>query len=204
MAEIVVFKAEARERTGTGGARAVRRAGLVPAIVYGGRGEPVKIALSARELKREMGRNPRFFSTVCDIELGGMREHVLPREVQLHPVTDDPLHLDFVRAEKGARVTVAVPVHFVRDGVSPGLKRGGVLNIVRREIDLVCPADAIPAELEVDLSSFDIGDSIHISHVKLPEGVRPTITDRDFTIASIVPPTVATETTEGAAEAPTT
>lgn len=189
----MVFKAEPRERTGTGGARALRREGKVPAIVYGGRSEPLKVAVPAKELKKALVTNPRFFSTVCDLELDGRLEHVLPREAQVHPVTGDPLHVDFVRAEAGARVTVAVPVRFTNEAGSPGLRRGGVLNIVRREVELVCPADAIPAELLVDLGGFDIGESIHISQVKLAEGVRPTITDRDFTVASIVPPTVATE-----------
>ena len=185
---VQVLKAWPRERTGKGGARAVRRAGKIPAIVYGGGAEPLKISLDAKEVQRLL-HQPRFFVTVFDIEIDGRIEHVLPREVQLHPVTDRPLHLDFVRASAGARVTVLVPVRFVNEAACPGLKRGGVLNIVRREVELVCPADAIPAEIVADLSGFDIGDSVHIRHVTLPPGVRPTITDRDFTIASIVPPT---------------
>ncbi len=185
---VQVLKAEPRERTGKGGARALRRAGKIPAIVYGGGAEPLKIALDAKEVQRLL-QQPRFFATVVDIEIDGRIEHVLPREAQLHPVTDRPLHLDFVRAAAGARVTVLVPVRFVNETVCPGLKRGGVLNIVRREVELVCPADAIPAEIVADLSGFDIGDSVHIRDVTLPQGVRPTITDRDFTIASIVPPT---------------
>ena len=144
MAGITSFKAEARERTGKGGARALRRAGKVPAIVYGGGEEPTKVALPVKELKRQISTNPRFFSSVVDLELDGKVLHVLPREAQLHPVTDEPLHIDFVRAEGGARVTVAVPVRFINEPASPGLKRGGVLNIVRREVELVCPADAHP------------------------------------------------------------
>lgn len=185
---VQVLKAEGRERTGKGGARAVRRAGRIPAIVYGGGQPPRKISLDAKETLR-LVQQPRFFATVLDLEIDGAMEQVLPREAQLHPVTDRPLHLDFVRASAGARVTVAVPVRFVNEATCPGLKRGGVLNIVRREVELVCPADAIPAELVADLAGFDIGESVHIRHVTLPAGVRPVIADRDFTIASIVPPT---------------
>jgi large subunit ribosomal protein L25 len=204
MAEVITFAAERRDKGGRGPARALRRTGKVPAIVYGGKEEPLMVAVTAKEVKRELTGNPRFFSALLELDLAGERLRVLPREAQLHPVTDEPLHLDFIRAAVGGRVTVEVPVLFRNEPASPGLKRGGVLNIVRREIELSCPVDAIPAEIVVDLTGVDIGDSVHISHIKLPEGVRPTITDRDFTIASIVPPTVATETTEGAAEAPTT
>lgn len=188
-----IFEAQRRERSGKGPARALRREGKVPAIIYGGRGEPMPVALPFKELKRELGTNPRFFSTVFELDFGGDKLKVLPREAQLHPVSDDPLHVDFLRAEQGAVVTVDVPVRFVREDQSPGMKRGGVLNIVRREIELLCPADAIPGEIVVDLSGREIGDTIHISQVSLPQGVRPTITDRDFTICSIVPPTVAVE-----------
>jgi large subunit ribosomal protein L25 len=190
MADLVVFPAEPRQGTGKGAARTLRRAGKIPAIIYGGSEPPVKVALPVKEIKRQIDTNPRFFSTVFELELDGTRSHVLPREAQMHPVTDVPLHLDFVRAEGGAEMTVSVPVRFANEGISPGLKRGGVLNIVRRDVELVCPANAIPGELVADLAGFDIGDSIHISHIKLPEGARPTIADRDFTIASIVPPTV--------------
>jgi large subunit ribosomal protein L25 len=200
MAETTVITAEAREGTGKGAARTLRRDGKIPGIIYGGAAEPRKIALVVRDLKRQIDGNPRFFSTVFELELDGQRSHVLPREAQLHPVTEMPLHIDFIRAEAGATITVAVPVHFINDGISVGIKRGGVLNIVRREVELVCPADAIPAEITVDLAGFNIGDSIHISHVTLPERVRPTITDRDFTIASIVPPAVVEQPTEGGAE----
>jgi large subunit ribosomal protein L25 len=202
MADTIVFVAQPRERTGKGGARATRRQGLVPGIVYGGAEPPVKVAVGVKELRRQLETNPRFFSTVVELELDGRRAHVLPREAQLHPVTDMPLHIDFIRAEAGASVTVAVPVRFVNEPASPGLKRGGVLNIVRREVELVCPAEAIPAEIVADLTGFEIGESIHISHVKLPEGVQPTITDRDFTIASILPPTVAETTGAEGGETP--
>lgn len=194
------FEAERRELSGKGPARRLRVQGKVPAILYGGTEEPIKLALALKAVKRELTFNSRFFSTVFTLEVDGRKLHALPREAQFHPVTDEPLHIDFLRAERGATVTVAVPVRFANEETSPGLKRGGVLNIVRREVELLCPAEAIPEELVADLSGFDIGDTIHVSHVKLPEGVHPTITDRDFTIASIVPPTVTPAAEEGAAE----
>lgn len=188
-----VFQAERREKAGKGPARQLRRESKIPAIVYGGHGEPMRIAMPLKEIKREIGTNPRFFSTVFELDFGTDRLKVLPREAQLHPVTDDPLHVDFLRAEAGAVIHVEVPVRFVHEEQSPGLKRGGVLNVVRRTIELTCPADAIPGELVVDLAGREIGDSIHISHIALPPGVKSTISDRDFTICSIVPPTVVTE-----------
>lgn len=196
MAETIVLHVEPRERTGKGGARALRRAGKLPAIIYGGGAEPQKIALSLAELKRVLVRHPHFFSTVCELEGLERRLRVVPREMQRHPVSDEPLHLDFLRAETGARITVEVPVSFINEDACIGLKRGGVLNVVRRAIELECRVEAIPDEIVVDLAGIDIGDSIHISHVKLPEGVEPTIKDRDFTIATIVPPTVVREAAE--------
>ncbi|MCB1885447.1 MAG: 50S ribosomal protein L25/general stress protein Ctc [Geminicoccaceae bacterium] len=191
MAEHVKLAAFARERTGTGGARAVRREGRVPAIVYGGGEAPLKLALVAREVRRELTMNPHFFNAICEIELDGKVLEALPREAQLHPVSDEALHLDFIRVGKDTVVTVEVPVHFLGEEKSKGLRRGGVLNVVRHEIEVSCPADSIPAYFEIDLSGYDIGDSIHISAVKLPEGVKPTITDRDFTIVTIAAPTLA-------------
>ncbi len=200
MAEVISLEIELRERAGKGAARALRRAGKLPAIVYGGSDEPEKIALSQNELKRVLARHPRFMSSLWELRAGDRVIRALPREIQYHPVTDEPLHLDFLRAEAGARVEVEVPVVFVNEEVCAGLKRGGVLNVVRREVELECPVDNIPAELEVDLAGFDIGDSVHISHVRLPEGVVPTIRDRDFTICTIVPPTVVAEAAAEEAE----
>ncbi|HEX8374870.1 MAG TPA: 50S ribosomal protein L25/general stress protein Ctc [Geminicoccaceae bacterium] len=193
MAETITFAAERRETAGTGPARALRRAGKIPAIVYGGHEKPLQVALTFKEVKRQVTTNARFFSSVVELDLDGEKVRVLPREAQLHPVTDDPLHVDFMRAEAGALVTVGVPVRFINEQQAPGLKRGGVLNIVRREVELLCPADRIPAEIVADLSGLDINESLHISAVQLPEGVRPTITDRDFTIASIKPPSTEVE-----------
>jgi large subunit ribosomal protein L25 len=192
MVEMITFAAEVRAVAGKGPARALRRAGRVPAVIYGERKDQEMVSLEARALRRQLG-NPHFFNTLCSLQVNGEAVRVLPRDVQLHPVTDDPIHADFVRVSAGATVEVEIPVVFVNEETSPGLKRGGVLNIVRREVELVCPADAIPGELTVDLAAFDIGDSVHISHVVLPEGARPTITDRDFTIATISAPTVVAE-----------
>jgi large subunit ribosomal protein L25 len=197
-----VFSAERRERSGKGPARQLRREHKIPAIIYGGDKEPLRIAMPLKEVKLELSKNPRFFSTVFELDFGGERLKVLPREAQLHPVSDDPLHVDFLRAEQGAVIHVDVPVRFVHEDRSPGIKRGGVLNIVRRTLELICPADAIPGEIVVDLAGREIGDSIHISHVTLPAGVRSAITDRDFTIGSIVPPTVVTEQADATAETP--
>ena len=194
MAETITFAAERRETAGTGPARALRRAGKIPAIVYGGHEKPLQVALTFKEVRRQVTTNPRFFSSVVELDMGGGDKiRVLPREAQLHPVTDDPLHVDFMRAQAGALVAVGVPVRFINEQQAPGLKRGGVLNIVRREVELLCPADRIPAEIVADLSGLDINESLHISAVQLPEGVRPTITDRDFTIASIRPPSTEAE-----------
>jgi large subunit ribosomal protein L25 len=204
MAETITFQAEARAGAGKGPSRQLRRAGRVPAVIYGERKDQQMISLEARALRRELS-NPRFFSTLCSLQLDGEPIRVLPREVQLHPVSDDPLHADFVRVSRGSTIHVTVQVAFLNEDISPGLKRGGVLNVVRREIELVCPADAIPEQIEVDLIKADIGDSLHISQVSLPAGVHPAITDRDFTIATIAAPTVvaeeAAEQQEAAAEA---
>ena len=197
-----VFMAERRERSGKGPARQLRREHKIPAIVYGGAREPQRIAMPIKEISLALTKNPRFFSTVFELDFGDEKLRVLPREAQLHPVTDLPLHVDFLRAEQGALIHVNVPVRFVHEEQSPGLKRGGVLNVVRRTLDLVCPADAIPGEIVVDLAGREIGDSIHISHVVLPEGVKATITERDFTICSIVPPTVVSEATAATTETP--
>jgi large subunit ribosomal protein L25 len=190
--------AQPREGAGKGASRSLRRAGRVPGVIYGDKAPQEMISLEARQLRRAL-QSARFFSTLCNLQVNGEAVRVLPREVQLHPVTDEPLHVDFVRVGRGATITVTVPVVFAHEDVSLGLKRGGVLNIVRRELELVCPADAIPGEIVVDLKDADIGDSLHISQVALPEGVRPAIGDRDFTIATISAPTLIREEEEGEA-----
>ncbi len=186
MSETIQLTAEPRERSGKEAARALRKLHLVPAIVYGGKEQPQKIALVEREIKRELEMNPRFFSSVVALSIGGKTIQVVPREAQVHPVKGHPLHVDFLRAAKGSTVTVEVPVHFLNEERCPGIRRGGVLNIVRREIELVCPVEAIPERIDVDLATVDIGDSVHISAVTLPANVTPTITDRDFTICAVV------------------
>ncbi len=201
MPEIATLSAEPRLQAGKGAARAIRRTGRVPGIIYGGDQEPLLISLEPRELSRALA-NRGFFATLVDVSIGGSAHRTLPRDVQLHPVTDAPLHVDFMRVGATARVAVIVPVVFVNHEMSIGLRRGGILNIVRHGIELNCPVDAIPNHLTVDLSGLDIGDSIHISAVTVPEGSRPTITERDFTIASIAASSAVREEAATAATAP--
>jgi large subunit ribosomal protein L25 len=194
------LKAEARERVGKGSARDVRRNGKVPAVIYGGKQPPVAIALPYKDVYMKI-HGGGFLTTVATIDVNGEKIQVLPKDFQLDPVKDFPMHVDFLRIDRDSVVTVEVPVHFVNEEKSPGLKRGGVLNIVRHEVEFVCPANAIPEFITVDLDGTDLGDSIHISSVKLPEGVKPTIGDRDFTIATIAAP--AGLRSEGAEDAET-
>jgi len=195
MNDVHTLVAEAKDRAGKGAARAARRAGRVPAVVYGAKKAPVMITLEPRDLDREIFGGS-FFATLYDVQVADETERVLARDLQLHPVSDRPLHVDFLRVSASTEVTVQVPCSFNNEEGSPGLKRGGVLNIVRYELELVCRADAIPQQIDVDLSGLEIGDSVHISEVSLPEGVHPTITDRDFTIASIAAPSVIVEEAE--------
>jgi large subunit ribosomal protein L25 len=197
MAELTSLAAQTREGVGKGANRSLRRSGRVPAVVYGDDAPQEMISLEGKELRRAL-HNPRFFSTLCSLQVNGEAVRVLPREVQLHPVSEEPLHIDFVRVGRHATVTVTVPVAFANEDISRGLKRGGVLNIVRREVELLCPVDAIPGEITVDLKDADIHDSLHISQVSLPEGVRPAIADRDFTIATISSPTIIRDEDEEA------
>lgn len=195
--QINEIKASARAHSGTGGARAVRREKRVPGIVYGDKGEPQTIALDANELSIIIGRG-KFLSTLFELDVDGTKSRVIPREVQLDPVKDTPVHVDFQRVGPGARIRVDVPVRFVNESLSPGLKRGGVLNIVRHEVEVMAPADAIPDFFEFNLEGLEIGRSIHISAVKLPEGVKPTIQNRDFTVATIAGHKIEEEPTPGA------
>jgi large subunit ribosomal protein L25 len=184
MAEAIELKAWARQSTGKGGARQVRRDGRIPGIVYGDKQDPQNIALESKAVSKQI-QTGHFQSTIFTLDVDGSKIRVIPRDVQLDPVRDFPIHVDFMRLGKDALVTVDVPVHFLNEGASPGLKRGGVLNIVRHDIPVRCPADRIPDHFDVDLTGIEIGDSIHISSIALPEGVTPTITDRDFTVATI-------------------
>lgn len=187
MSEALTLPAETRERAGKGASRALRREGRVPAVVYGGNEDPVSIHVEEKELVRQMGTG-HFFNSVVEITLGGKKLRTLPKDVAQHPVTDRPLHVDFLRLSKDAKVHVNVPVVFVNEDASPGLKRGGVLNVVRHDLELVCDADKIAEEIQIDVTGLDVGDSIHISHIKLPAGSESAITDRDFTVATIVAP----------------
>ena len=200
MADIQSLAAEPRERAGKGSARKARREGRVPAVIYGEKKSPEMITLASNELIKLYHRGT-FLNTIFEIGVGGAKQRVLPRDVQVHPVTDQPLHVDFLRLGKGTKVIIDVPVHFEGEEESPGLKRGGVLNIVRHEIECECPADSIPEAFTVSLEGLDIGDSIHFSAIELPDGVESTIQDRDFTVATIAAPTVMKTEEEEAAEA---
>jgi large subunit ribosomal protein L25 len=187
MADIVKLTAESRERVGKGVARALRREGKIPAVLYGDKKDPLGLAIAQGQLKR-LYNSGRALSTLLDIEVDGTNHRAIARDLQLHPVTDVILHADFLRLGKGATIAVEVSVHFINDEASPGIKRGGVLNVVRYSVELSCPADAIPDSITIDLTGTELGDSIHISSVALPEGVTPVIQDRDFTIATIAAP----------------
>jgi large subunit ribosomal protein L25 len=185
MAQLLEIKASARPQGGKGAARAVRREGKVPAIIYGGDEKtPESVALDYYDLLRLIVRG-RFLASVIAIDVEGKKMRAIPREVQLDPINEKPIHVDFQRIGSDNRVRIGVPVRFVNEALSPGLKRGGVLNIVRREVEVWAPADNIPDYFEANLEGLEIGRSLHISAIKLPEGVRPTITDRDFTVATI-------------------
>lgn len=199
MADAIELKAWDRQRTGTGGARQVRREGRVPGIIYGDKKDPENIALETKEIALQL-KTGHFQSTIFMLDVDGKKTRVIPRGVQLDPVRDFPIHVDFMRLGKDALVVVKVPVHFLNEADSPGLKRGGVLNVVRHDIPVRCPADTIPGFFEVDLTGKEIGDSIHISSLTLPEGVTPTITDRDFTVATIAGRTAEEEVTTTATE----
>ncbi|WEX07898.1 50S ribosomal protein L25/general stress protein Ctc [Chelativorans sp. AA-79] len=179
--------AEARERVGKGSARAIRRSGKIPAVIYGDKKPPLSIVLPYKELFLRIHAGG-FRTTIATIDVNGEKIQVLPKEYQLDPVRGFAMHVDFLRVGRNTVVTVNVPVHFTNDEKAPGIKRGGVLNIVRHEVEFTCPATSIPDFIEVDLTGLDIGDSVHISAVTLPEGVKPTITDRDFTIATVAAP----------------
>lgn len=185
MAQVLSIAAKARPVGGKGAARAVRRAGDVPGIVYGGDLKDCEgIAIEANAVQKLINKG-RFLSTVFEIEIDGRKTRAIPRDVQLDPVKDTPLHVDFQRIGADNQVRIRIPMRYINEAASPGIKRGGVLNIVRREVEVWAPADKIPDHFEADLTGLEIGRSIHISSVALPEGVRPVIQDRDFTVATI-------------------
>ncbi len=200
MAELIELKATAREGTGKTANRALRAQKQVPGVIYGGEKSPANVTLEYK-LVWQHYQTGHFLSTVYMLDVDGKKERVIPRDVQVDPVRDFPIHVDFLRVSKTSRIDVEVPVHFTNEDASPGLKRGGVLNIVTHEIELSCPADAIPENVTVDLTGLDIGDSVHISAITLPKGIAPTITDRDFTIATIVGAAAARSEADEAAPA---
>jgi large subunit ribosomal protein L25 len=198
MAQVTALAAEEREGAGTGAARQTRRAGRVPCVIYGNKEDSVLISIDPLDLMLQL-RGPGFFARVFEIEIGGKKHKVLARDLQVDPVSDRPIHVDFMRFSATTRLNVDVEIMFENEDESPGLKRGGVLNVVRHTIELVCRADSIPEVIEFDLTGTDIGDSIHISAVTLPDGVSPAIADRDFTVATVASPTVVRD--EAAEEA---
>jgi len=195
MAVVETVPASPRDGVGKGSARQARRDGQVPAVIYGNKEEPVLLTLERRVLVKELD-NPQFFIQLVDVEIDGTKHRVLPRDVQFHPVSDIPMHVDFLRFDPKRKITANVPVVFEGEEDSPGLKSGGVLNVVRYEVEVFCTADNIPPELVLQLAGLDVGNSMHASAVTLPEGVEFVITDRDFTIATIAAPTVIVEPTD--------
>ena len=187
MSDTLNLPAETREGVGKGASRALRREGRVPAVVYGGNEEPLAIHIEEKLLVKQLSSG-HFLNSIVEIEVGGKKLRTLPKDVAFHPVNDRPLHADFLRLSKDSTVHVNVPVLFINEEASPGLKRGGVLNMVRHELELICDGDKIPEDIRIDATGLDIGDSVHISNVTLPAGSVSAITDRDFTIATIVAP----------------
>ncbi|WP_340587662.1 50S ribosomal protein L25/general stress protein Ctc [Erythrobacter alti] len=187
MSEALKLTAELRERAGKGASRELRRNGRVPAVIYGGKEEPTTIHLEEKALVKQL-MTGHFMNSIVMIDAGGKAVRTIPKDVALDPVKDRPIHVDFLRLAKNAKIVVDIPVVFVNEEESPGLKKGGVLNVVRHELELNCEADKIPGEIEIDVTGLEVGDSIHISAVTLPEGSESAITDRDYTIATIVAP----------------
>ncbi len=187
MSEQLTLPAEARERAGKGASRALRREGRVPAVIYGDKKDPVSIHVEEKLLNKMLSTG-HFMNTVVMIDAGGAKHRTLPKDVSFHPVSSRPIHVDFLRIGEHSKVHVNVPVRFDNEEDSPGIKRGGVLNVVRHDLELICDAAEIPEEIHIDLSGLDIGDSIHISAIQLPKGSESAITDRDFTIATVGAP----------------
>ena len=184
MSSNIVLTVDVREGAGKGAARAIRREDRIPGILYGGGADPVSITLRGNEVRKALNTG-QFISNMMELEHEGKRQKVIARDVQFHPVTDAPMHVDLYRVKEDTIISVEVVVHFINEEKSPGMKRGGVLNVVRHAVEVDCPAGAIPESLEADLDGLDIGDSIHISSISLPDGVKPTIDDRDFTVATL-------------------
>lgn len=195
-----VINAELREKAGKGSSRALRREDKIPAVIYGDKKTPTLVTLNRVELVKELNRGG-FMSKSYEIQVGKDKETVLPRDVQFHPVTDWPLHVDFLRLAKGASINIMIPVQFIGEEDCPGMKAGGILAVVRHEVEFNCPANAIPESIEIDISALEMNDSVHISDVKLPKDVTSVIDDRDFTIATISAPSGLKSAAEEEAEA---
>ena len=185
--ETIDIKAEARSQVGKGSARAARRAGYVPAVIYGNKQSPLPITLDANKW-RQLMHKPGIFSQLMNIEVNSEKHFVLPRDIQQHPVSEEAEHVDFLRVTENATVAVGISVEFLNEDKCTGLKLGGVLNVVRPQVELNCPAISIPEKITVDLEGLNVGHTIHISAIELPDGCTPTITDRDFTVATIAAP----------------
>lgn len=192
MANTTTLSAEIRERAGTGGARATRREGKVPGVIYGAKATPELIALDPRDVVRELHRGG-WQSRLFEVSVGGSTTRALIREVQFHPVSDKPIHVDFQRLAPGQRIRVAVAVQFQNEGISPGLKRGGVLNVVRHTVEVFADAEHIPEHFVADLSTLNINDNVRWTDLKGTEGTKPVISDRDFVVCTVAPPTKMTE-----------
>lgn len=200
MSKAAILIAEKRDRAGKGTSRALRREGRTPAVIYGDKKEPISVSLETKELVKVINQGS-FLSAICVVNVGKDKHQVLPRDIQLHPIRDTPVHVDFLRVTAKSKIAVNVAVHFLNEEECIGLTRGGMLNIVRHEVELLVPATHIPESIEIDLTKFDIGDSIHISDFTLPGDVEPTITDRDFTVATIAAPGGGAEEEEDKADA---
>jgi large subunit ribosomal protein L25 len=200
MRQMQELRVEPRSGTGKGHAYRVRQQGQIPGILYGGEAAPETVAVGRTELERHY-ETGTFLTTLFMLDVGGKKQRVIPRAVQIDPVSDRPVHVDFMRLAEGAKVKLEIPVRFRGHENSPGLKRGGVLNIIRHEVEMLCPADAIPDYIEGDLAGLEIHGTLHISHFTLPEGVKPLVKERDFIIASIVAPTSVIEEARAAAAA---
>ena len=199
MSDAIKLDGELRQRVGKGSSRAARLAGRIPAVIYGGKKDPVSITIAQNELVRLLNRGS-IMTHMFHINIDGNIEKCLPRDLQKHVVSDMPTHVDFLRLAKGATIAIELPVVFTDEEESPAMKRGGVLNIVKHTIECTVPADNIPNTIEISLDGLDIGDSVHISAVNLPEGCAPTITDRDFTIVTVVAPSALKSADDEAAE----
>ncbi len=196
MSKDIVFNVDVRERIGKGGAREARRQGFVPGVLYGGGEDPVAINLKQNEVIKAINTG-QFLSSTATLVHDGQKQLVIPQAIQMHPVTDQPQHVDLFRVKKNQIITVEVVVNFLNEEEAPGLKKGGALNVVRHAVELNVRADSIPDSLDADLTGLDIGDNVKISDITLPDGAEPTITDRDFTIASIVGRGIAADVEEG-------